>query len=144
MAGNSALIFALHLCYNDLQSQHVKHERALFSIQMFHNVISSLAVSFCCSQTLLTCETAQCSFKECNLQKDFVVDCPSLSLLFLLSLSSALCPSKCCCVSHTTRSGRLMNQSVVGGGLLPHRNAKGGQYIRLSCHEPRQESTHCL
>lgn len=75
--------------------------------------------------------------------------CKELIFLFVSpplvnSSSSAPCPCKCCHVSHTTRSGCLTNRSVVGGGPQPRRNVKWGQYIRLRCHEPRQESTHRL
>lgn len=67
-----------------------------------------------------------------------------VSALPVHSSSSAPWPSKCCCVSHTTRSGHLTNHSAVGCGALPHSNAEGGQYIGLSCHEPWRRSTHCL
>lgn len=61
-------------------------------------IISSSAVSFCCSQTLPTCETAQCSL--CHLQKDFVVDSFPFCLFLLtvyplhyVRLSAAVCPT---------------------------------------------------
>lgn len=141
MAGNSALIFALHLCYNDLQSQHVKHEHAAL-FRCFITLFQAQLILFAAVRLCLHVKQLSAALKSVIYKRTLWL---TLSLcLSSSSLSSALCPSKCCCVSHTTRSGRLMNQSVVGGGPLPHRNAKGGQYIQLSCHEPQQESTHCL
>lgn len=125
-------------------------------VLMTYSVSMSYSSMLCCSvnrhftASFQACETAQCSFKERFLLRSCggftkrlcgwhtVLSAPPVN-----SSSCAQWPSKCCCESHTTRSGRLTNQSVVDSGPLPHRNAKGGQYewAAMSCN--RKEPIVC-